>query len=124
MPDPPGTQWLKTARRQPPMYVVGKPPGLKTPGNLDLYARPTVRNPDGSISTVYSMSISTDNGAYLLPRVIGDRVVSEPEALAHWKQTGENLGLFDTEDNANLYAKALHEQQDEFYGSQNSQTPR
>ena len=119
MPDPPGTQWLKTARQLPPSFVIGKPQGLLTPGNLDLNQRPTVRNPDGSISTVRTISVTDDKGAYLLPTVIGDKVVSNEDAIAHWKQTGEHLGYFDTEDSANAYAQALHEAQAQQYGPQN-----
>jgi hypothetical protein len=122
MPDPPGTQWLKTARQLPPSFVQGAPQGLLKPGNLDLNQRPTVRNPDGSISTVRTISVTDDQGrAYLLPTVIGDKVVSNEEAIAHWKQTGEHLGYFDTEDSANAYAQALHEAQAQQYGPQNPQ---
>jgi hypothetical protein len=117
MPDPPGTQWLKTARQLPPSFIQGAPKGLLKPGTLDLNARPTVQNPDGSISTVRTISVTDDQGrAYLLPTVIGDKVVSNDEAIAHWKQTGEHLGYFDTELNANAYAQALHEAQAQQYG--------
>ena len=122
MPDPPGTQWLKTARQLPPSVTHSTPQGLLKPGNLDLNARPTVRNPDGSISTVRSISVTDDKGAsYLLPTVVDGRVVSNEEAIAHWKQTGEHLGYFDTETNANAYATALHEAQAKQYGPQNPQ---
>jgi hypothetical protein len=106
MPDPPGTQWLKTARQLPPSFVIGKPQGLLKPGNLDLNQRPTVRNPDGSISTVRTISVTDDKGA-------------NEDAIAHWKKTGEHLGYFDTEDSANAYAEALHEAQAQQYGPQN-----
>jgi hypothetical protein len=94
MPDPPGTQWLKTARQLPPSFVIGKPQGLLKPGNLDLNQRPTVRNPDGSISTVRTISVTDDKGAYLLPTVIGDKVVSNEDAIAHWKKDRRAFRLF------------------------------
>ena len=123
MPDPPGTQWLKTARQLPPSYVQGKPNGLLKPGTLDLNARPTVPNPEGGpqgYSTVRSISVTDDQGrAYLLPTVIDGKLVSNEDAIAHWKQTGEHLGYFDTEDSANAYAQALHEAQAQQYGPQN-----
>jgi hypothetical protein len=119
MPDPPGTQWLKTARQAPPSFVQGAPQGLLKPGILDLNARPVVANPAAGpqgYSTVRSISVTDDQGrAYLLPTVIDGKLVSNEEAIAHWKQTGEHLGYFDTEDNANAYAKALHEAQAQQY---------
>lgn len=101
------------------MFVQGAPNGLLKPGNLDLNARPIVANPDagpGGYSTVRSISITDDQGrAWLLPTVIGGKLVSNEDAIAHWRQTGENLGYFDTEDNANAYAQALHEAQAKQY---------
>lgn len=115
---PPGTQWLLQqiqAMQQPPSFVVGQPSGLKMQGNIDLNTRPQVRNPDGSISTVRTITITTPHGAILLPTVINGRVVSNEEAIRYWQQTGQHLGIFDTEDNANAYAQALHESQAQQY---------
>ena len=39
------------------------------------------------------------------------------EAIKHYHDTGENLGKFDTVDNANQYAQDLHRAQQEFYKS-------
>ena len=100
---------------QPPQFIVGSPKGLQRPGNLDLNARPQVRNSDGSISTVRSITVTTPAGAFLLPTVIGNEVVSNEDAIAHWKATGENLGLFDTEENADAYAEVLHAAQAQQY---------
>lgn len=92
-------------------YMVGVPEGMIAPGNIDLAHRPTVHNPDGSISTVRSITVGGDNGSYLLPTVVGNRVVSNDDAIKHWQQTGEYLGAFDTEDAADAYAQSLHEEQ-------------
>lgn len=101
----------------PPVYMaVDNPPGLLEPGNLDLNARPTVQNPDGSISTVRSITVGFDDGYYLLPTVIGDRIVSNDEAIAHFRQTHEHLGKFASQDDADNYAQQLHEQQGSQYG--------
>jgi hypothetical protein len=86
--------------------------GLITPGNIDLSKRPIVRNPDGSISTVRSISVTDPHGrAYLIPTVVGKRVVSNDQAVSHWQRTGQHLGVFVNEQAANRYAQQLHEAQ-------------
>lgn len=96
--------------------LTGQIPGLIAPGNIDIHHRPVVKNKDGSISTVRSMSFGTDEGEVLVPTVIGGRVVSDREAMEHYYRTGEHLGIFSTPDAATAYAKMLHEQQAKEYG--------
>ncbi len=97
----------------PQRYQTGGP---VTPGNIDLAARPIVRNPDGSISTVRSMSIGTDSGEVLIPTVSDDgRVLSDEDAIALYRKTGRHLGVFRTPDEATAYAKRLHDQQEKMY---------
>jgi len=86
-------------------------PGILAPGNLDLDNRPAVPNPEGGTSTVYSMSIGLDNGKVaLVPRVVGGKILSPEDAIEHFKQTKEHLGIFGSEDAANAYDKQMHEQ--------------
>lgn len=92
-------------------------PGMRTPGNINIMNRPIVQNPDGSSSTVRSMSIGTDAGEVLIPTVsngadgLPPRVMSNDDAIKYYQQTGEHLGVFDTPENATAYAQALHQQQ-------------
>jgi len=89
--------------------------GPAIPGNLDLHNRPVVHNADASISTVRSITVGFGNKTYVLPTVIGDKVVSNKEAIDHFKKTGEHLGAFDTLADAEGYSQRLHEDQGEEY---------
>ena len=85
-----------------------EPPTLTAP---DIYNRPVLHNPNGSISTTSSIGVGTDQGETVIPTVLsGFRVT--PQQAAQWAQrTGQHLGVFDTPEHANTYAEALHNQQ-------------
>lgn len=78
------------------------------PGNIDLYAKRPVKNPDGSISTVRSMSFDEDGQEVLIPTVVGKRVVSDRRAITEYRRTGRHLGKFGSVKEANAYAQQLH----------------
>lgn len=89
-------------------------------GNIDLSNRPIVKNDDGSISTVRSMSFQDEEGKeVLVPTVVNGKIVSDSEAINNYYRTGEYLGKFDSVEEANEYAEELHKQQEKLY-SQNS----
>lgn len=98
-------------------------PGLLEPGNIDLSARPSVRNRDGSISTVRSIDVALQDGKAVLggpeanPRVLiptvsdDGRIMSDQEAVDLHNKTGRHLGKFETPEQATDYALKLHEAQ-------------
>jgi hypothetical protein len=59
-------------------FVLSGPnPGLRKDGNIDLYARPLVPDPQGGFATVLSMSFGRDVGEILVPTVVRNRIVSD-----------------------------------------------
>lgn len=102
---------------RPALFTLGTPRGLVRPGNIDLNRRQIARNPDGSISTERSMSITIDGREILIPTVVNGRVVSQKEAIDHYVQTHKSLGTFRTAADANAYAEALSRRQSQFYGA-------
>ena len=81
-------------------------------GNIDLTNRPRVVNPDGSISTVRSMSFNFDGKEVLLPTISDEgKNLSPEEAKEQFRRTGKHLGIFNSPEEATQYAQKLHEQQ-------------
>ena len=89
-------------------------------GNIDLTDRPIYHNQDGSYSTVDSFSTNIDGREVLLPTIGRDAQGNavrwtEDEAIQNYLKTGENLGVFKTPQQANIYARWLHNQQADYY---------
>lgn len=90
--------------------------GIKAPGNIDLMRRPVVKNQDGTISTVRSMSVNIDGEEVLIPTVSDDgRILSDQAAIDLYRHTGRHLGRFRTPQGATQFAERLHEQQARAY---------
>ncbi len=92
------------------------PKSMIEPGNIDLHHRPVVHNADGTISTVRSMSIGTDQGEVLIPTISEDgRVMTADEAIKQYRKTGRHLGIFRDRAAADAFAKQLHQEQEQEY---------
>lgn len=90
-----------------------KPSGLLAKGNIDLHHRPVVHNPDGSISTVRSISFEDeDNNTILVPTVSPwGTILSNDQAVDWYYRSGQQLGIFGSRKAADKYAQSLHEDQ-------------
>lgn len=90
--------------------VLAKQTGIQTPGNIDLAKRPVVTNPDGSVSTVRSMSFNENGKEILIPTVAADGsgILSNEDAVKQYRETGQHLGMFDSPEAATRYAEQIH----------------
>lgn len=100
-------------------------PNLVERGNIDLNNRPRVKNPDGSVSTVFSMSFNLDNGPEIIvPRVADDgTIMDEDTAVKQYLQTGKHLGKFKDTEAATRFAQKLHLQQESIYTTLDREVP-
>ena len=96
----------------------GLPDGMIAAGTIDLAKRQVVHNADGSISTELSKGFSIDGRNVLIPTVIDGKIVSDTEAIAHYRATWENLGEFSSDAASDRYAEMLHKDQEKRYANQ------
>src|SRR5262245_57409664 len=106
-----------------PPLVRGEDPADKayaprtTAPTIDVSTRPPVRNRNGSVSTVKSMGITDERGReVLIPMVVDGRVLPDtPEghrqAVEHYYETGEHLGVYPTRAASDRAGRQLHEQE-------------
>ena len=113
---------VSVANREQAYATVDEELGEYGAGNINLHNRPTYKNEDGSISTVDSVLYQIDDKFVLLPTIARDengkaiRLETDEEILAHFRDTGEFLGEFDSQEEANAYATKLHTAQAYRYG--------
>lgn len=93
--------------------------GIVTPGNIDLANRPVVTLPDGSIATVRSMSFENNAGNEVLVPTVSPQgeMLTDQQAKELYGTTGQHLGIFDNPTNADKYAEALHQAQENYYAA-------
>lgn len=84
---------------------------LAEPGNIDTTNLPAITNPDGSISTVRTISVNVDGNEVLIPTVIDGRVVSNSEAIQRYLRSGQHFGKYKSIGAADRAAERLHNQE-------------
>lgn len=93
-------------------------------GNIDINHREILRNSDGSISTEKNIYIeeTDENGkpSYVVIPTVVDGIDIDPngdgnKAYEHYRETGEFLGRFSSEKDAQEYSKELSLRQSKFY---------
>lgn len=92
-----------------------RPEGMLVAPTIKLDGRPTVKNKDNSISTVRSIGVNIGGREILLPTVVGNKVVSDEDAVVNFLLTGEHLGIFDSPKSSDAFAERLHRQQEQMY---------
>ena len=71
-----------------------------------------VKNKDGSVSTVRTISVNFGNGETVIPTVHPKGyIMSNKEAVDYYRQTGNNFGTFNSVEAANKFANDLHNSQ-------------
>ena len=120
---------VSRANREKALATVEKEIGRYGKGNVDLYNRPILKNADGTISTVDSVTFQFDDKFIVLPTIVRDangnpvRLENDEDIVAHYVKTGEYLGEFDTQEEADAYAVKLHSAQAYYYSENKSTNP-
>lgn len=81
-------------------------------GNINLDNRPVLHNPDGTVSTEKSITIEEDGKFINIPTIINGKEVSPQTAIAFYHDTGEHLGKFASEQEAEQAAQDTHQYQE------------
>ncbi len=79
--------------------------GIVNVGNINLDALPVINNAKGDYAGINAMAVNTGGGTMLLPK--SGKGTAE-EAFNKFKETGQNLGVFASQDAATMYANTLH----------------
>lgn len=103
----PEEQWIKLNPEQENKPSVN---GMVEAGNIDLKKRPVIQNEDGTHSTVRTITIEEEGETVLIPTAINGKIVSNKEAIAHYRKTGEHMGKFKSEEAAEKYDKKIHKE--------------
>jgi hypothetical protein len=88
-------------------------------GNIDLNTRDIYVYPEkenrGSYSSLESITVNFDGIEYLIPKVVGGKMLTQDQAIKHFQKTNEYLGKFKTPEEASEYAVQLERRQKSYY---------
>lgn len=99
--------------------------GMVKQGNIDVNHRPTIKNADGSHSTIYSVTVPIEDGKWVvIPSIVDGKFLTsdgkmpkrgskddkalEDKAFEHYKTSGEHLGIFDSLKAADNFTSKTH----------------
>lgn len=86
--------------------------GWASPPTLSMDGRVPFTNPDGSTSTVRTISVGMPEGEVLLPTITPDgRSLTTDQAIEEYRRTGRHLGIYDSVEAAERAAAALHDRE-------------
>jgi hypothetical protein len=120
VPDPPGTQWLRSERQRiqndTPAFTAASRELQLTPQEQFIYrhhlanlAKGGVRQPGGDVSTFLSTTVGIDGRSYILPTVWGNRIVTEDEAVQMARMAGlQNFPSYASDEEAEARYKQIH----------------
>lgn len=85
--------------------------GVKPSVEASITETPTksVVNEDGTVSTVSTISIGEDGLEVLIPTIVDGKKLSDNEAIATYRKTGQHYGKYSSVEEANRAAVALHQ---------------
>jgi hypothetical protein len=93
---------------QTDLSLYGPLPKPKVPGILPFDIQNRVENPDGTISTIKTISFNDGTGEILIPTIVKNKELSEEEAIDYYYKSGESFGTFKSVEDANRMAEYLH----------------
>jgi len=92
----------------PQLWRSGRIATPEVQGNIDLDQREKVWGVGADYATVRTMTMEEDGKTILLPTIVDGKQVSEGEAITQYHKTGEHLGVFNTQKQADKYDQAMH----------------
>ena len=97
--------------------------GLIEKGNIPLVGRPLIPMGKGNVGSEYSYTIE-DNGAHvLIPSIFDGAPHTAKQAIAHYMATGQHLGKWDTNANADAAAEIIHNRENDVLYRKPGTTP-
>lgn len=109
----PGTPFISQQPKIPDEYLRAKldKSTIVRPlieGNINLENRPKVYDEHGNYETVKTITQEFDGKVVLLPTIVNGKELTPKQATEHYLKTGEHLGIFKTQAQADKYDEDMH----------------